>query len=226
MQSSLHCSTQTNLRTRDAKSFAVKKTVADQVRDFMESRQSPDGRSLSPGDVAALVASQQGDLDKDSRCKRQDIENLLKKDFKSPRYLVALARAMGTTAEALQAGVWMPAEPVDQFARDGVTRKEPQHAEADDSASSLLLRLVGQLGALTPSARKAAASLISDAVIDPGVAPGNATTLNGLMASASEPDAIRPQPAAKTPMERLLAQKQTPSATPKTPTRSRRSTGT
>ena len=118
-----------------------------------------------------------------------------------------------------------PGQP-DLFVGSGVTRKEPQHAEADDSASSLLLRLAGLLEALTPSARKAAASLVSDAVIDPGLAPGNATALHGLVAAASEPDALRPLPAAKTPMERLLAQKQTPSATPKTPARPRRSTGT
>lgn len=39
---------------------------------------------------------------------RQDIENLLKKDVRTPMHIAALAAAMGTNVETLKAGAFMP----------------------------------------------------------------------------------------------------------------------
>lgn len=100
MQSSLQFTTQTGLRATGAKSFAMKKTIAQQVRAYMEAR----GADYSPSDMAADVAKHQLELPARLRCKRQNIEQLLEKDFATTRYLVALASAMGTSAEILSAG--------------------------------------------------------------------------------------------------------------------------
>jgi hypothetical protein len=93
--------TQTGLLARGAKSFAVKKSLATQVKEFMASRVDSHGNSMTPAAMASLVASHQAYLPVASRCKRQDIENLLKKDFRTTRYTPALAAAMGTTVEEL-----------------------------------------------------------------------------------------------------------------------------
>lgn len=86
----------------------MKPTLADQVRKFMEAR---DGRpALTPTQMAALVAKQQTDLRADQRCQRQNIEQLLDKNFKAPRYMPALAKAMGTSVEVLAAGRFVPGE--------------------------------------------------------------------------------------------------------------------
>lgn len=84
------------------------KTLAEQVKAFMAWRGQADGRDLSASAMAALVAAHQPDLEPDKRCTRQNIESLLSRDLRTPRYLVALAGAMGTTAEALQRGLYEP----------------------------------------------------------------------------------------------------------------------
>lgn len=70
----------------------------------MDSHVDATGKPLSAAGMAELVAAHQDHLPSSKRCKRQDIENLLKKGLSTPRYIVALASAMGTTAESLQAG--------------------------------------------------------------------------------------------------------------------------
>lgn len=64
-----------------------------------------DGQTLTSAQMAARVAAYQGDLEFKERCKRQDIDNLLQKDFRTVRYMVELAAAMGTTAEELRYGL-------------------------------------------------------------------------------------------------------------------------
>lgn len=104
MQSSLQCSTQTTLLASKAKSFAMKKTLADQVRDFIQYK----GDDFTPGKLALEVAKHQRDLPEGERCKRQNIEQLLERDFRTVRYVAALAAAMGTTVETLAAGAFVP----------------------------------------------------------------------------------------------------------------------
>lgn len=103
-QSSLHFNTQTILQASDAKSFAMKKSLADQVRAYLEHR----GEGYTPAKLATEVARLQRDLPEADRCKRQNIEQLLEKEFRTVRYLPALAQAMGTTVEALSAGLFVP----------------------------------------------------------------------------------------------------------------------
>lgn len=89
-----------------AKSFAMKKSLADQVLEFMQSR----GGDYRPADLAAEVAVWQAELPEKKRCKRQNIEQLLDpaRDIKNPHYLPELAKAMGTTVETLRAGTYSP----------------------------------------------------------------------------------------------------------------------
>lgn len=104
MQSSLQCTTQTTLPTSAAKSFAMKKSLADQVREFIHLM----GEDFTPGKLAQEVAKHQRDLPEAKRCKRQNIEQLLESDFRTVRYMPALAAAMGTTVETLAAGAFVP----------------------------------------------------------------------------------------------------------------------
>lgn len=104
MQSSLQCSTQTTLRAIAAKSFAMKKSLADQVREFIAHQ----GDDYSVAKLAADVAKHQRDLPEKNRCKRQNIEQLLESDFRTVRYITALAAAMGTTVETLASGSFVP----------------------------------------------------------------------------------------------------------------------
>lgn len=80
------------------------KTLRDQVKEYMDARALELGREFSPADMAREVAAHQLDLPERSRCKRQNIETLLDKESKTVRYMVALAAAMGATAEVLAAG--------------------------------------------------------------------------------------------------------------------------
>lgn len=109
VQIGLHSIAQTDLPATTAKSFAVKKTLADQVQEFMLANTNRRGRALSAGDMARLVAAKQTDLPERERCKRQNIESLLAKNSSYIHYLTALAAAMGTTAEVLTAGRWTAA---------------------------------------------------------------------------------------------------------------------
>lgn len=82
----------------------MKKTLADQVRDFIQYK----GDDFTPGKLALEVAKHQRDLPEGERCKRQNIEQLLERDFRTVRYVAALAAAMGTTVETLAAGAFVP----------------------------------------------------------------------------------------------------------------------
>ena len=84
------------------------KTLADQVKEFMDWRTQSDGKEFTPALMAALIAKHQMDLPAEKRCTRQNIEGLLLKGLQTPRYLVALAQSMGTTAETLRAGRFIP----------------------------------------------------------------------------------------------------------------------
>lgn len=83
----------------------MKQTLADQVRAFINAQ----GEGFTPAKLAEEVAKRQRDLPEGMRCKRQNIEQLLEKDFRTVRYVIALAAAMGTTAEVLAAGKFTPA---------------------------------------------------------------------------------------------------------------------
>ena len=106
-QSSLHFITQTTLLASGAKSFAMQ-TLADQVTAYMRWRSETDGKEFSPSALAEAVARHQTELPAEKRCKRQNIEQLLGRGLRTTQYLVALAKAMGTTAEVLQAGRFVP----------------------------------------------------------------------------------------------------------------------
>jgi phage repressor protein C with HTH and peptisase S24 domain len=110
LQTGLHNSTQTELRAMGAKSFAMKRTLADQVRAFIEWR----GDSYSLAKMADEVAKHQRDLPEKNRCKRQNIEQLLGKNSRTVLYMIPLAKAMGTTAECLAAGRFYPGKSADE----------------------------------------------------------------------------------------------------------------
>lgn len=121
MQTNLQNNTQTILLASAAKSFAMKKTLADQVRAYMEYR----GEGFTPAKLASDVAKHQRDLPESDRCKRQNIEQLLEKGFRTVRYLPALALAMGTTVEALSAGTFVPGSTASAPASAPVTEYLP-----------------------------------------------------------------------------------------------------
>lgn len=95
---------QTGLHASNAKSFAMKLTLSEQVRAYIAAR----GDGYTPARLAADVARLQTDLPEEKRCKRQNIEQLLESDFRTVRYVIQLATAMGTTAEVLAAGRFQP----------------------------------------------------------------------------------------------------------------------
>lgn len=70
----------------------------------MRWRSESSGRDFTAADLAHEVARHQKGVDSASKCKRQDIEHLLKREIKTPRYIAALAAAMGTTVEHLKSG--------------------------------------------------------------------------------------------------------------------------
>jgi len=82
----------------------MKKTLAEQVASYIAHR----GEGYTPAKLAADVAAHQRELPERKRCKRQNIEQLLEKNFGTVLYLPALAAAMGTTAETLHAGQFVP----------------------------------------------------------------------------------------------------------------------
>lgn len=82
----------------------MKKSLADQVRDYLAFR----GAEFTPAKLAGEVAKLQRDLPEGKRCKRQNIEQLLEKEFRTVLYVPALAAAMGTTVETLAAGAFVP----------------------------------------------------------------------------------------------------------------------
>lgn len=86
------------------------KTLAQQVTEYLSWRSDEASEPFTVADLAAAVSTVQSGagIEADSLCKRQDIENLLKKDIRTPRYIAALAAAMGTNVETLKAGVFVP----------------------------------------------------------------------------------------------------------------------
>lgn len=118
----------------------MKKTLAQQVRAYMETR----GTSYSPSDMAADVAKHQPELPARMRCKRQNIEQLLEKDFSTTRYLVALASAMGTNAETLAAGRYSPTDPVLSIPEDSYidSNKEAMQIDLENNPDYPAIRRV------------------------------------------------------------------------------------
>ena len=94
------------------------KTLAEQVEAFMAWRSHADGRELSASGMAELVAKNQGELEPSKRCTRQNIETLISKKLRTTRYMVALAMAMGTTAETLQKGLYETPKAVQPLVAD------------------------------------------------------------------------------------------------------------
>lgn len=86
------------------------KTLAQQVTDYLAWRSDEADEAFTVADLAAAVSKIQSEtgIEADSQCKRQDIENLLKKEIRTPRYIAALAVALGTTVETLKAGAFVP----------------------------------------------------------------------------------------------------------------------
>ena len=86
------------------------KTLAQQVTEYLSWRSDEASEPFTVADLAAAVSIVQSGagIEADSLCKRQDIENLLKKDIRTPRYIAALAAAMGTNVETLKAGAFVP----------------------------------------------------------------------------------------------------------------------
>lgn len=80
------------------------KTLAEQVQAYMSWRTDRDRKRYGPTALARDVALRQKDLPESERCKRQNIQQLLEQDIAAPRYISALAAAMGTTVETLTAG--------------------------------------------------------------------------------------------------------------------------
>lgn len=74
----------------------MRKTLGEQVQAFL------DANGLRPGDLAVAVQKRGA-----AAVKRQNIEGLLG-GIGSPRYIVELAAAMGTTVETLKAGKYQP----------------------------------------------------------------------------------------------------------------------
>lgn len=87
---------------KPSKIFCMKKSLKDQVESYMSAV------GVKAAGMAKMVASFQKDLPAKSQCKRQDIENLLQKDFKTVRYIGALAKAMSTDVETLDSGLYVP----------------------------------------------------------------------------------------------------------------------
>lgn len=84
----------------------MSRSIADQVRAYLKHK----GEDGTPSKLAEAVAMHQRDLPLEKRCKRQNIESLLERDFRTVRYLIPLAKAMGTTAEILSSGAYEPPE--------------------------------------------------------------------------------------------------------------------
>ncbi len=95
------------LLCNEAKLFAMK-TLAEQVQEYMSWRSSTGQRKYGATAFARDVASHQRDLPEAERCKRQNIDQLLARNISAPRYITALAAAMGTTVETLIAGRFQP----------------------------------------------------------------------------------------------------------------------
>lgn len=113
----------------------MKKTLADQVREYIQHM----GDDFTPGKLALEVAKHQRDLPEGKRCKRQNIEQLLESDFRTVRYLPALAAAMGTTVETLAAGGFMPSA-------EAAPKAPPEPSNVADAPALAPSRLIPVVG--------------------------------------------------------------------------------
>lgn len=128
MQISLHSITQTILPTSGAKSFAMK-SIGEQAKEFRERK------GWNYTEMAAEVQKHF----RDGQVNRQKITQLEQAGARRPQYLGALAKAMGTTVEELEAGRWKPAP-------ESAPPPEPSNvADAPALAPSRLVPVVGHV---------------------------------------------------------------------------------
>lgn len=149
-QISLHSNRQTDLLSSDAKLFAMK-TLAEQVKEFMEWRSAQTSKSFGPSEMASAVALHQKNVEAKKRCKRQNIESLISKDQKTTLYLVALARAMGTSAEVLQLGKYSPPalakdEPADPS--QGIEVEVEGNSDEPQTVDAIRVKLLANSGSM------------------------------------------------------------------------------
>lgn len=118
------------------------KTLSEQVRDYLENE------GLTPAAFAKLV-----------KVSRQNIENVLAGNVKTPRYLPAIARVMGTTVEDLVAGRYRHGRPAGNEAPDALAPADIEHLEMVRSLSSparqLLAAYLQQLKAMDSAGAQA-----------------------------------------------------------------------
>lgn len=128
------------------------KPLHQQVIEYMVWRTSRDAKPYTASDLAADVAKHQNGIADTSRCKRQDIENLIKLEISNPRYIAALAAAMGTTVERMKVGVF-------DAGADGAHQEveQPQDDEwSDIDFAQVIDRYIENIDELLVPAAKAA----------------------------------------------------------------------
>ncbi len=121
----------------------------------MDWRSRVDGRKFTTASMAAEVAKFQPDLDSAKRCNRQNIDSIFVKNLETPRYLVALAQAMGTTAEILRAGNFNPSHQLPKDDRKNAVSLNIGSARAASSTAEVLSGLGAVVEALHPNVQLA-----------------------------------------------------------------------
>lgn len=184
MQSSLQCTTQTSLRSIAAKLFAMKKSLADQVRDYLDFR----GEDFTPAKLAADVAKLQRDLPEGKRCKRQNIEQLLERGFRTVLYVPALAAAMGTTVETLAAGAFVPG------AQDGGETRSPAPAQGAPvvTLAQALEVVAGALSSVPVEKRQTLLGVLATYASDPAQESNSLSYLQSELAKTQARAGVHP----------------------------------
>lgn len=161
------------------------KSLAKQVQAYMDWRSSQSGEAFGPADMAAQVARLQPTLPVKNRCKRQNIEQLIGDGLMTPRYIVELAQAMGTTAEILKHGGYRPpnkAKPAGEHEAGGA-KLEPDKPDITYSPWSVrgLLDLAARGQALPDWRQSNLISMLGHLVSKPEEAPQIAEEIAGLL---------------------------------------------
>lgn len=159
----------------------MKKSLADQVREYIDYK----GDGYTASRLASDVAKHQRDLPEGDRCKRQNIEQLLEKNFRTVRYQAALAAAMGTTVEALSAGTFVP----------GANPPAPIPGEPTIVAPTLAQALevvAGALSSVPPEKRQALLAVLATYSSNPAHEKNSLDYLQSELAKTEGRQAIDP----------------------------------
>lgn len=161
------------------------KSLAKQVQAYMDWRSSESEGTFGPADMAAQVARLQPTLPAKNRCKRQNIEQLIGDGLMTPRYIVELAQAMGTTAEELKHGGYRPpnkAKPPGEH-ETGDAKLEPDKPDIGYSPWSVrgLLDLAARGQALPDWRQSNLISMLGHLISKPDEAPQIAEEIAGLL---------------------------------------------